>query len=402
MDTEIGAPKQQPPMLEASAPSRRELAWTPIQAMSPTGEEKVCRLCFQSTHETVIAPCHCAGTSMWVHRSCLNQWRSKGMFTNRKAMTHCPSCNFEYEIHCTIDIQEERKKHWRVRWQLLRHSMALCLLVQLFEVALALILATLDQGRVLRHSLRVAEEVVSTDMRRWWTPYLSKDIFYYYAAAVMLSMFLLGVTSALLLVKRHCCSRRARAAPSTQVQAQLLSRATPTYVPSGLCPTDCCDCDLLCWSCDCNCVGPATDSRCCCCRDCCPSRGTGGDCGDCGSCDCGSCGDEAGKILAVICLVLVIFFIIFGLIVAVFLFVKMLNNAAQKYVHVLCLKDVTRRYAVVDLAAQEAAVVPQEAWRLTQDEIRKSMQEEVLEVMGSLMNERRSDGQAEVDAGAQP
>eukprot|EP00971_Amphidinium_carterae_P250407 4971174-Amphidinium_carterae.1 len=43
-----------------------------------------------------------------VHRSCLNQWRSKGMVTNQKAMTHCPSCNFEYDIYCTADIQDQQ------------------------------------------------------------------------------------------------------------------------------------------------------------------------------------------------------------------------------------------------------------------------------------------------------
>ncbi|XP_011072761.1 E3 ubiquitin-protein ligase MARCH8 isoform X2 [Sesamum indicum] len=39
-------------------------------------EQPQCRICLDTEGEDLIAPCHCKGTQKYVHRSCLDNWRS--------------------------------------------------------------------------------------------------------------------------------------------------------------------------------------------------------------------------------------------------------------------------------------------------------------------------------------
>ena len=64
-------------------------------------EEKQCRICLEDDNPNdMINPCLCKGTQKYVHRECLNQWRSVNV--NPKAFTHCTVCNYEYKT-VTID-----------------------------------------------------------------------------------------------------------------------------------------------------------------------------------------------------------------------------------------------------------------------------------------------------------
>ena len=56
-----------------------------------------CRICFDDIdYDELISPCRCKGTSKWVHRGCLNTWRS--MNTGREAHLKCMECKEEYTI----------------------------------------------------------------------------------------------------------------------------------------------------------------------------------------------------------------------------------------------------------------------------------------------------------------
>lgn len=49
-----------------------------------------CRICLDSdTRSNLIAPCACAGTSRWVHRNCLDQWRATREDVAFKQCTEC-------------------------------------------------------------------------------------------------------------------------------------------------------------------------------------------------------------------------------------------------------------------------------------------------------------------------
>ncbi|MED6175630.1 hypothetical protein PIB30_080231, partial [Stylosanthes scabra] len=39
-------------------------------------DQPQCRICLDIGGEDLIAPCHCKGTQKYVHRSCLDNWRS--------------------------------------------------------------------------------------------------------------------------------------------------------------------------------------------------------------------------------------------------------------------------------------------------------------------------------------
>lgn len=56
-----------------------------------------CRICLEEgTEDNMISPCLCRGTSKWVHKDCLAQWRA--LSTNDDAKIKCLECNFEYII----------------------------------------------------------------------------------------------------------------------------------------------------------------------------------------------------------------------------------------------------------------------------------------------------------------
>lgn len=60
-------------------------------------EEKICRICLDSNienEEEMINPCRCSGNSKYVHRNCLNQWRS--ISQNPMAYSTCMECNYTY------------------------------------------------------------------------------------------------------------------------------------------------------------------------------------------------------------------------------------------------------------------------------------------------------------------
>lgn len=62
-------------------------------------EPKFCRICLEEQDadddDSMIAPCMCKGTSKWVHRHCLDSWR-----TNEpdRAFAQCTECHYTYHL----------------------------------------------------------------------------------------------------------------------------------------------------------------------------------------------------------------------------------------------------------------------------------------------------------------
>ena len=81
-------------------------------SMDQTTDDRECRLCFEGGGD-LIAPCNCRGTSQWVHRSCLNRWRS--MNHNPIAFTHCTECQFEYKLERVARTQSEMQRRFQLR-----------------------------------------------------------------------------------------------------------------------------------------------------------------------------------------------------------------------------------------------------------------------------------------------
>ena len=59
-------------------------------------EQIVCRICMDDCIDEMIAPCLCKGTSKFVHRTCLDQWRGTPS-SNLSKFYECNVCKFKYE-----------------------------------------------------------------------------------------------------------------------------------------------------------------------------------------------------------------------------------------------------------------------------------------------------------------
>ncbi|XP_039118500.1 E3 ubiquitin-protein ligase MARCHF2 [Dioscorea cayenensis subsp. rotundata] len=58
-----------------------------------------CRICLDTEGDDLIAPCHCKGTQKYVHRSCLDNWRStKEGF----AFAHCTECRAVFILRANV------------------------------------------------------------------------------------------------------------------------------------------------------------------------------------------------------------------------------------------------------------------------------------------------------------
>lgn len=79
----------------------------------------ICRFCLDNDfQEDLFVPCNCSGTARYVHRRCLQEWRSQDIYSLN--YTRCQECLFEYEItynisnmlSCWIRICKFLSKHY--------------------------------------------------------------------------------------------------------------------------------------------------------------------------------------------------------------------------------------------------------------------------------------------------
>ena len=69
-------------------------------------EKKECRICFDEgmDNDPLISPCKCKGTSAYVHKSCLSNWRNFNR--DREAWNICMECHAEYIISRKYPIEK--------------------------------------------------------------------------------------------------------------------------------------------------------------------------------------------------------------------------------------------------------------------------------------------------------
>lgn len=70
----------------------------------PIVNQYECRLCFESdTLDNLIYPCKCSGTSKYIHKHCLNEWRT--LADNREAYNKCFECSYQYQFKNNENIE---------------------------------------------------------------------------------------------------------------------------------------------------------------------------------------------------------------------------------------------------------------------------------------------------------
>lgn len=78
-----------------------------------TSDQPQCRICLDTEGEDLIAPCHCRGTQKYVHRSCLDNWRST---REGFAFSHCTECRAVFILRANVPPD----RWWlRLKFQLL-------------------------------------------------------------------------------------------------------------------------------------------------------------------------------------------------------------------------------------------------------------------------------------------
>jgi len=89
----------------------------------PSPTDLQCRFCFDvDLRSSLLIPCSCAGTSRYVHRACLDSWRS----TNVEAFASCPTCKFNYLIKSGSGLDKSYKS--RIKFALLlTRDLVICL-----------------------------------------------------------------------------------------------------------------------------------------------------------------------------------------------------------------------------------------------------------------------------------
>ncbi|CAK9033038.1 unnamed protein product [Durusdinium trenchii] len=139
----------------------------------------------------LIAPCLCKGTTKWVHRKCLDQWRANGQ--GRRTFTHCPNCQFAYLMQL-VRAPTEHEQHLRERRRkLLRHAVGTfvlgALLIQLLLILVAIVIRALDPEEGLVDMMPFFQPKLP-DERGFWMAFRYHKSTYYFASVI----FCLAVT----------------------------------------------------------------------------------------------------------------------------------------------------------------------------------------------------------------
>ncbi|XP_031500632.1 uncharacterized protein LOC116264505 [Nymphaea colorata] len=109
------------------------------------GDERQCRICFESGGGELIAPCDCKGTQKYVHRSCLDHWRS---IKEGFAFAHCTECRADFHLRANM---LSRRWWLKLKFQLLVFlDHVMIFIVVMLVVALLCLLAYKFFGEELR------------------------------------------------------------------------------------------------------------------------------------------------------------------------------------------------------------------------------------------------------------
>lgn len=148
--------------------------------------EKTCRICFEGGGE-LIAPCSCSGTSKWIHRSCLNQWRTSGF--NPRSLTNCCECGYQYqlEVRRILSTHREERRQQFLR-ETFKHTLRWLVFTQVLIIAIAMLVKLFDRKNLLVSWLPF-EHVVRVS---GYFPSLGHYALTYYIAGLVVFMFLFG------------------------------------------------------------------------------------------------------------------------------------------------------------------------------------------------------------------
>ncbi|XP_042425259.1 uncharacterized protein LOC122012699 isoform X4 [Zingiber officinale] len=263
------------------------------------GEQFQCRICLETDGRDFISPCKCKGTSKYVHRECLDHWRSvKEGF----AFAHCTTCKAPYYLR--VHVHVDRK--WRVlkfRFFVTRDILVVFAAVQLIVSLLAYVVYLIDRSQ--DNWLRLA-----------------------WGFDGALSFFaLLGLSGCFI----TCYDRRVRNDLAQPCRELCLCCCQPGFATIFLMYADCHLPGTLCMWTDCTT-----------CFESCASSA--------GECGCLGGASEAGPpLLFIVALVVLGLFTVIGIFYSVLVATMVGQRIWQRHYHILAKRMLTKEYVVEDV-----------------------------------------------------
>ncbi|XP_059318033.1 uncharacterized protein LOC132068453 [Lycium ferocissimum] len=102
-----------------------------------------CRICLETDGRYFIAPCKCRGTSKYVHRGCLDQWRAvKEGF----AFSHCTTC--EAPFYLRVNDLQRKWRTLKFRFFVTTDILFIFLAVQLIIASLGFLVYVIDKHQM--------------------------------------------------------------------------------------------------------------------------------------------------------------------------------------------------------------------------------------------------------------
>lgn len=299
-------------------------------AARATQDSDPCWICHEggSQISELISPCKCTGSMKYVHRHCLDRWRSTA--PNPFAFTTCRHCAYQYIL---VRRETEHKEADEARRKVLkiaiRHFLVANVALQAWLIGLALLIRLVDQHEVLVKvfDFRQIEGMPPAGEASFLDSLRGRKTTYY-MAAILFTAAIIGVWGTTVACIRHCCSG-------------------PSYSTGPHC-----DCGTFYWFdpwCECPCC-PSTrhpDAEFCpgCEGNCCPNSSSS-------NCNCDGGGDDFGACF-LCCAIIVIVFAFLGIFYACMAVVAWFQSVAKRYLQTIELRELTLEWVVQDLECEE-------------------------------------------------
>lgn len=294
---------------------------------------KICRNCHESNDKDLISPCMCKGDLKWVHRSCLDTWRT--VSPNFSSFSQCDTCGFKYRVQ-----RKPAGKKFRIMYALkmIRDILTLVVIVLAFILIFGGICLLVE--RVNKYDRDFDPDVRDV---------FENVFFQIFVMGFLATCFVMGVLAILFFLFKSCvdCCDECCRPPTYKYNTYSYHSGcdawwclgyywwTPRYSPPGgtCCCLDCCRtsdgciceccevCDLGNCDCDCDCGSCNGDCSNCDIGDCLK-------CLDCGSCDCDG---DAAAILVPLVIIVVVIVIIIGFFAGLGLFISILSKFAVNH-----------------------------------------------------------------------
>lgn len=345
-------------------------------------DEKCCRICLEDDHpDQMIAPCQCKGGSKWVHRECLDLWR-----TNEKdrAFSQCTECLYKYHMMIPPQYQTTSTMKWRRAKFCMLVSRDILLVTFLLQVVIGLLGAFVwlcDSDKRSLLAVFCGGSTTTCPNGDWHA------VGVYYVCGFLLLLVMMGLYGSITLCFNECSIQNSiptfidpeqggtTHSPTPHQRSATYQNHRQRYHSSS--QNRCCENGRCC---DGGCCpygygygygyqpiyygNTSSNNDCCCC--CCGSLGPhhhrhsssssnhNADC--CRGCDSGGDG-ECVHILFVILVVTAVIMAVIGFVVGIIIAVIMCQRVIQSHVYLLHKRQLVQEFTVMDL--QDYDVLPE-------------------------------------------